>query len=506
MKKIFTLLSMLTLVITVAFCFNASAVEERVVIDNVVYEYVTRLHGISEKHYVVTDYFDNEDLADSTDTITIVNEINGIKVLSINANESNNYRFPSYQKREIYPNVKEIIIPDTVKYIAEYSLTFFRELEEIKLPSELTDIGEGTFYRLSKLRKITLPKDVTFIPKYAFKGCTGLEEIVFEGNIQGIFIEAFADCENLTSVKLTSKLDYISDYAFSNTRLKKVVIPAGTELSEGAFSDCKNLEKVVFEGSKAKNKTLSTANCFEGCDNIKGIYFKSPAKAYTITNDILNNPSIENIYFFGSEKLWEESVSKTARNKLSKNNVKINYYYKHTHKYEETAGPTCIAKGAYVYVCICGDSYTGKVLAKDPDNHNYAKWKTTKKATYTEDGSKKSTCTHCGKTTTVTIDKLPVAQVLSITSSQSTSVIKLNWTTTPNGSTGYRIYMLNEETNTYEKIASINKKGTTYRVTGLESGKYYTFKIKPFYKDSNKKVAWGEFSEAYTVSTDPAIM
>ena len=62
--------------------------------------------------------------------------------------------------------------------------------------------------------------------------------------------------------------------------------------------------------------------------------------------------------------------------------------------------------------------------------------------------------------------------------------------------------MLNEETDTYEKIASINRKGTTYRVTGLESGKSYTFKIKPFYKDSNKKVAWGEFSEAYTVSTD----
>ena len=507
MKKLITILSVLTIMLAVAVCFSASAVEERVVIDNVVYEYVTSLHWVVlQKHYVVTDYFDNEELADSTDTITIVDEIDGIKVMSINANQSNNYRFPSYKKREVYPNVKKIIIPDTVKYIADYSLTCFRELEEIDLPADLTDIGEGAFYRLSKLRKITLPEGVRYIDKYTFKGCISLEEVVIEGYLRGVFIEAFADCEMLTDIKLTSKLEYISDYAFSNTGLRKVVIPAGTELSEGAFSDCKNLEKVVFQGSKLKNKVLTTANCFEGSDNIKSVYFKSPAKTYTITEDILNNRSIENIYFFGSEKLWKEAVSKTARNKLSENNVKINYYYKHTHKYEETAGPTCIADGAYVYVCICGDSYKSKVFAKNPDNHNFAKWKTTKKATYTEEGSKKSICTHCGKTTIVVIDKKPVAQVLSITSTQSTSVIKLKWTTSPNGSTGYRIYMLSEETGTYEKIASINQKGTTYRVTGLENGKSYTFKIMPFYKDSNKKVAWGEYSEPYTVSTDTVAM
>lgn len=507
MKKLLTLLSAAAIMLAFAVCFSASAVEKRVVIDNVVYEYVTSLHwAVTQKHYVVTDFFDNEELADSTDTIKIVDEIDGIKVMSIYTNRSNDYRFPSYKNRELYPNVKKIIIPDTVKYIADYSLTCFRELEEIDLPTDLTEIGEGVFYRLSKLKKITLPEGVRYIDKYTFKGCSSLEEVVVEGYLRGVFIEAFADCEKLTDIKLTSKLDYISDYAFCNTGLKKVVIPAGTELSEGAFSDCKNLEKVVFQGSKAKNKVLTTANCFEGCDNIKAVYFKSPAKAYTITDDILNNPGIENIYFFGSEKLWTESVGKAARNKLSQNNVKINYYYKHTHKYEKTAGPTCIADGAYVYVCICGDSYKSEVFEKIPDNHNYAKWKTTKKATYTEEGSKKSTCTHCGKKTTVVIARKPVAMVLSITSTQSTSVIKLTWTTTVNGSTGYRIYMLNEETGTYEKIASINRKGATYRVTGLESGKSYTFKILPFYKDNNKKVAFGEFSEAYTVSTDTVAM
>ena len=256
MKKLLTLLSMSAIMLAAAICFSASAVEERVVINNVVYEYVTRLHwAVLQKHYVVTDFFDNEELADSTDTITIVDEIDGIKVMSINANQSNNYRFPSYKKREVYPNVKKIIIPDTVKYIADYSLTCFRELEEINLPADLTEIGEGAFYRLSKLRKITLPEGVRYIDKYTFKGCSLLEEVVIEGYLRGVFIEAFADCEMLTDIKLTSKLEYISDYAFSNTGLRKVVITAGTELSEGAFSDCKNLEKVAPVSKKSRLST-----------------------------------------------------------------------------------------------------------------------------------------------------------------------------------------------------------------------------------------------------------
>ena len=83
--------------LAVSLCFSASAAEERVVIDNVVYELTNGKYDYYGEdygeHYAVTDFFEDETLAETTTKINIVDEIDGIEVKVINANFNADFYF-----------------------------------------------------------------------------------------------------------------------------------------------------------------------------------------------------------------------------------------------------------------------------------------------------------------------------------------------------------------------------------------------------------------------------
>ena len=64
----------------------------------------------------------------------------------------------------------------------------------------------------------------------------------------------------------------------------------------------------------------------------------------------------------------------------------------HTYTPAITA-PTCTEQGYTTYTCACGDSYVSEHTA--PTGHAYGEWKTTKDATFTEDGEESHACTKC---------------------------------------------------------------------------------------------------------------
>ncbi len=129
MKKIIWLLSLISMAFV--FSLSASAAEERVVIDNVVYElmtdkYLYRFDNPYGQHYAVTDFLEDETLVETTTKITIVDEIDGIKVLGINTNEYAGYDGAAGYYEQQYPAVKKVILPETIKYMGEYAFSFFR--------------------------------------------------------------------------------------------------------------------------------------------------------------------------------------------------------------------------------------------------------------------------------------------------------------------------------------------------------------------------------------------
>lgn len=525
MKKLLTLLSMLTLVITAAVCFNASAAEERVVIDNVVYELKNQFYSTDlGEHYTVTDFFDDETLAETTTKINIVDEIDGIEVLVINTNfNDSDSENPSALYRQKYPNVTKISVPSTVKYIGEFAFNFFPSVEKLVIPSEVEYIGDGAFSEMESLKEFTVSSGITTLRAGTFKGCKSLEKVTakvvsvgtyafygcenletVDAKITSVYDHAFDNCVKLTSINWES-IEHIGDYAFRNTGFEKVILAENLKLSatEGIFDSCKNIEKIVYEDTSANRDEkidIDAYSNFYKCTNVKGIYIKTiPAKNIYFTVVVKDEnylPNLEKIYFAGSEKLWNKLVSEKDRQELEEIGVEIVFYYKHTHSFTRNGNPTCTKGGKFTYSCECGDTQT-VTLAKDPDNHSYGSWKVTKKATYAATGTKQRTCKYCKKVQKATIKKLVLGEIENLTATVDGNEVVLNWDALE-GATGYRVYIYDKEQNKNIRLASIKGK-ITYTVSDLEAGETYTFIIQPYNKTSSGTVTWGEM---YNISAE----
>ena len=508
MKKIITLLSTITMMLALSVCFSASAAEERVVIDNVVYELTSQKYYYDRldygEHYAVTDFIEDETLAETTTKINIVDEIDGIEVKAImtNYDEHDGDEIHYARYKEKYPSVTKISIPGTVKYINDFAFIFFPGVEKLYLPSELERIGYGAFEGMEALKSITLPAGITYIPERAFRGCTSLEKVAVQGDITSIGDLAFGGCEKLASFDFSDTIKYIGDSSFYKTAITKVVIPENADTDEGgAFSNCDKLETIVFEDtSKYPWEYICPGDFFFRCQNVKEIYFNTiPAESILFYDDILNQmPLLKDIYFVGSEEKWDKVVSESDRADLDKKGVTVHFYYNHSHQYIKSGSVTCTKGGTYKYTCDCGDSYSYKV-AKNTEGHKFGAWKVKSKSTYTVAGVKERKCSLCGK---VEKKNLAIPKLGTVTKCDDTAIlnsITITWEN-PEGANGCRVYKYNTKTKKYVKVASVKNK-TTYTFKNLEKGQNVTFKLQPYYKDSKGNVAFGYESKVYSVYT-----
>lgn len=513
MKKILTLLSMLTLMLTVSLCFSASAAEEKIVIDNVVYELTSQKYNNSYdygEHYAVTDFFEDEALAETTTKINIVDEIDGIEVKVINANfnadQDNDIPYPLYNQK--YPSVKKINIPATVKYLGDYTFNFFTGIEKLYLPAELEGMGYGVFSTMESLKAITLPAGITYIADDSFYKCKNLEKVVVNGDITSIGDLAFSGCEKLTSFDFSDTIKYLGDSSFSGTAITKAVIPENVDGDEGGvFANCSKLEKVVFENTSDEKETYVTLDYedFYRCSNVKAIYIKTiPTKGINFYSTISEMPLLTDVYFVGSEEKWIELVDEDERAELDAKGVAIHFYYKHKHNFVKSGNVTCTKGGTYTYTCECGDSYSYKV-AKNTEGHKYGAWKVKSKSTYTVAGVKERKCSLCGKVQKKNLAVPKLGLVKNYTYTATLNSVTITWDAVE-GANGYRVYKYDAKTKKYEKVASIKNK-TTYTFKNLEKGQYVKFKLQPYFKDSKGNVAFGYESKVYslpTLATAPA--
>ena len=507
----------LVLIITTLslFCliFSASAAEERVVIDNVVYELTSQKYYYDRldygEHYAVTDFIEDETLAETTTKINIVDEIDGIEVKTImtNFDEHDGDEIHYARYRQTYPSVTTVCVPGTIKYINDFSFIFFPSVEKLYLPAELESIGWGTFWGMESLKTITLPVGITNIPERAFFDCKSLEKVVVQGDITKIGDAAFGGCEKLASFDFSDTIKYIGDSSFYKTALTKVVIPENAHTDEGgAFSNCDKLETIVFEDtSKYPWEYICPSDFLWKCENVKEIYFNTiPTDLILFYDDILNQmPLLKDIYFVGSEEKWEKVVSEKDKAELDKKGVTIHFYYNHTHQYRKSGNVTCTKGGTYKYTCDCGDTYSYKV-AKNTEGHKFGEWKVKSKSTYTVAGVKERKCSLCGKVEKKNLAMPHLGLLTKCDYTATLNSITITWEA-PEGANGCRVYKYNTKTKKYVKVASVKNK-TTYTFKKLEKGQNVTFKLQPYYKDSKGNVAFGRESVAfssYTLATAP---
>ncbi len=111
--------------------------------------------------------------------------------------------------------------------------------------ANVTTIGRGAFSHNSKLTAVKLPS-VTAVDAYAFAGDEKEKKLTkIELGMLTFIGEYGFSATGITQTPSFNAETFIGEYAFLMSDLTSVTIPDGMEISEGAFSRCKRLEKVV---------------------------------------------------------------------------------------------------------------------------------------------------------------------------------------------------------------------------------------------------------------------
>ena len=139
--------------------------------------------------------------------------------------------------------VTELVIPDNVTSIGNYTFADCDSLESITIPNSVTSIGKGAFSNCASLKRITIPDSVTAIGDSAFGGCASLESITIGDGATSIGAYAFYNCTSLKLITIGDSVTSIGNYAFYGCfSLESITIPDSvTSIGEDAFEGCTNL-------------------------------------------------------------------------------------------------------------------------------------------------------------------------------------------------------------------------------------------------------------------------
>ena len=140
----------------------------------------------------------------------------------------------------------EMHIPDGVKYISPKAFAQNTGIKKLYFPESLMLIFEKAFSDMAELRFVDFGKGIRHIGSEnspgVFRLCHKLEEVIIPEQVRSIGPNAFDDCRSLQQVKLNEGLEYISPYAFYDTGIKTIYLPATLyEIGKSAISSVDNI-------------------------------------------------------------------------------------------------------------------------------------------------------------------------------------------------------------------------------------------------------------------------
>ncbi len=160
-------------------------------------------------------------------------------------------------------DIREIVLPEKITEIAEFSFQRCKKLTKVTLHNKLTRFEEFSFSFSRKITSIELPDCVKHIPDEAFRECDRLETIDFN-NVTSIGVDAFKKCMGLIDVVLPEQITSIQDGAFSYCRyLESIKFPSTiTKLSYGVLACCSSLSYFEIPNTV----TLIDSRALSACD------------------------------------------------------------------------------------------------------------------------------------------------------------------------------------------------------------------------------------------------
>ena len=208
------------------------------------------------------------------------------------------YSNPIRNVGKVYCNgqlLTDLVIPSTVKEIAQNSFRGCTSLRSIYIPESVTTIGKNAFSGCTNVTSIKIMSKQLSIPEetvwyespYRFSGCS----VTSAGPIgsgcdfeyawdKALPIYIFVGMSQLEDIKFPSTLESIPSYCFDGCALRQVTIPSSVKtIATGAFAGCKNLKSAIL--------LTENATAPEGFPNNTTIYVNDPARYYTENKELL---------------------------------------------------------------------------------------------------------------------------------------------------------------------------------------------------------------------------
>ena len=128
--------------------------------------------------------------------IVIPEEVDGVCIDSIN------------KKAFQYSNsINSVIIPNTVKFIGDYTFYEASSLKNIHLGNGITDIGEHAFGSCANLQEISIPEGVTVLRENTFEYCSSLHSVSLPNTLESLEALVFFYCSSLTDIYFNGSVD-----------------------------------------------------------------------------------------------------------------------------------------------------------------------------------------------------------------------------------------------------------------------------------------------------------
>lgn len=135
-----------------------------------------------------------------------------------------------------------LCIPPGISYIRSQQFCQRDDIEKIIVSDGLGFMEDECFCECANLREVILPRGLINIGPAAFAECPKLCRINIPQTVKSIDCGAFIFCEALREISLPQGLETIAEYAFQNSGLQRVQVPASVKtIGECGFFSCEQL-------------------------------------------------------------------------------------------------------------------------------------------------------------------------------------------------------------------------------------------------------------------------
>ena len=147
-------------------------------------------------------------------------------------------------------NITEVVLPDGLKEIGDFSFSNCYKLTKMVLPDTLKKIGSAAFC-YSGITDIIIPETVSVIDYYFVEVEPSLWDYWYSPDYEGQYIGLFEGCKSLECVKMLSPIKLIHGAMFRRClKLKTLILPGSLEEVDAyAFDECESLSEITFMGT-----------------------------------------------------------------------------------------------------------------------------------------------------------------------------------------------------------------------------------------------------------------